>query len=256
MFDRRHIQRNRYILNNDLTKKIAMKKMISIFVLMAVLFVPDIFAGAGEPDREIREVKNFQSVVVNSGVDVFIMQGDEHKVEVEASKDVIHRIITEVKGETLHVYVKGNFRWRFKDIRKVYISAPDYKVISANGGADVRGNNTIKTDMLSLQSSGGGDIYLSVETTTLKLNCNGGADISVEGNTDNLMASASGGADIDARKLLAKNVEVSASGGGDADVFASEKITAHASGGGDVHYSGSPKEKNISESGGGDVSGF
>ena len=231
-------------------------KKISIIILLAILIVPNIFAGSGEPEREIREVKDFSSVEAGSGIDVFITQSNEFRVEVEASKNAIHRIITEVRGETLHVYVKGSFRWGSKDIRKVYVSAPEYKMISANGGADIRGNNSIKAEMLSLKSTGGSDIYLSVETTTLKLNCSGGADISVNGTTDQLSASSSGGSDINARKLMAKYVDVSASGGGDADVYASEKITARASGGGDVNYTGSPKEKDISESGGGDVSGF
>lgn len=232
-----------------------MKKKTLIIVLMAVLIVPNIFAEYGEPERESRKVSNFYSIVANSGVDVFITQDDELSVEVEASKDVIHRIITEVKGETLHIYVKGNFRWGFKDVKKVYVSAPEYKMISANGGVDIRGNNCINAETLSVQSSGGGDVYLSVKTTMLKLNGSGGGDISVEGISDSLTASSSGGSNINARKLSAKFVKVSASGG-DADVFASERITAHASGGGDVNYTGSPKEKNITERGGGDVSGF
>ncbi|TLX76921.1 DUF2807 domain-containing protein [Labilibacter sediminis] len=233
-----------------------MKKKISIIALLAVLIVPNIFAGSGQAEREVRKVKSFNSVSANSGIDVFITQGSEQSVEVEASKNSIHRIITEVKGETLHIYVKGSFKWNSKDIKKVYITAPEFKSISAGGGADVRGVSSVKAEILSLNSSGGADIYLSVETTTLKLNCSGGADISVNGTTEQLRAVASGGSDIKADKLMAKYVDVSASGGGDAHVFASEKIVANASGGGDVHYTGSPKEKDISESGGGDVSGF
>ena len=226
--------------------------MISIW---AVLIGLNLFAQNSGTEREVRESARFTSVSAGSGLDVFITQ-DDQSVEVEATKNQIHRIITEVKGETLHVYVKGNFRWKAKDVRKVYISAPEYKTISASGGADIRGNSPIECDQLALKSSGGGDIYLSVVSKSLKLNCSGGADIQVEGSTETLTASASGGADIDAKKLKAKVVDASASGGADIDVYASESLNARASGGGDINYTGSPKDKKISKSGGGDVSRF
>ncbi len=226
-----------------------------IISVLAVIIGLNLFAGNPKVEREVREVASFNSVSAASGIDVYITQGNDFSVEVEASKNQIHRIITEVKNGTLHIYVKGNFRWNSKDVHKAYISAPEYKKISASGGADLRGNTAIKGDELSLNSSGGGDIYLSINCKVLSLNCSGGADISVEGTTDQLNASASGGADIDAKKMKAKNVEASASGGGDVDVFASESLNANASGGGDVNYMGSPKIKNIKESGGGDVSG-
>ncbi len=233
-----------------------MKRNKLIISLLAILIGVNIFAGNPKTDREVRKVSKFNSISIGSGLDAYITQGDGNSVEVEASKNLIHRIITEVKGETLHVYVKGNFRWNNKDVRKIYITAPNYKTISASGGADIHGNTPIKGELMILKSSGGADIYLSVNTKTLKLSCSGGADILVEGTAELLSASASGGADINAKKLKAKHVDVSASGGGDADVYASESLTAKASGGGDVNYIGSPKDKNISESGGGDVSGY
>ncbi|WP_430935568.1 head GIN domain-containing protein [Saccharicrinis sp. 156] len=229
------------------------KVILSVFTLLVGV---SLLAKSGTNEREVREVAKFNSITANSGLDVYIVQGSECSVEVEASKSQIHRIVTEVKGGTLHVYVKGNFRWNLKDVRKVYVSAPEFTNITANGGADIRGNSVIKSGHLNVKSNGGADIYLSVDTKSLILNCSGGADIMVEGTTEQLTASASGGADINAKKLKAKYVTASASGGGDIDVFASESITAKASGGGDVNYMGSPKKKNISESGGGDVSGY
>ncbi len=226
-----------------------------VFVTAAV-FASLIFTQNSSAQREIRQVESFNSIKVANGLDVYITQEKEQRVEVEAIKGQIHRIITEVNNGMLHVYVKGNFKWNAKDIRKVYISAPEFNTITANGGADIHCNTVIKSESLNLECNSGADIYLSVETNDLSLSCTGGADMLIEGTTENLSATASGGADINAQKLKAKHVVASASGGGDVDVFASESLTAKASGGGDINYSGSPKNKNISESGGGDVSGY
>ncbi len=230
-------------------KKQLLLSILSLFISFSV------FAEMQETEREERQLKDFTAIVVSSGIDVYITQADEFSVEVEASKNVMHRIITELRGNTLHVYVKGKFRWGSKDIRKVFISAPEINKLVASGGADIHGSTPLKTELLVLTSSGGADIYVSVKTSTVKMTSSGGADISVDGSCDQVNAVASGGADINAKKLIAQYVNATASGGGTIEVYASERIYATASGGGDINYTGSPKDKQISESGGGDVTG-
>ena len=87
-----------------------MKKIISLFA--AVLLSSTIFAQEGNPHKEAREVAPFTSLYISSGIDVYLVQDDKIEVNVEASKNTIHRIITEVRGETLHIYVDGKFNWR------------------------------------------------------------------------------------------------------------------------------------------------
>ncbi len=227
-------------------------KLRLLTLCIAVLTATSIFSQI----KEVRETKSFSSISVSSGIDAFLVQGEPIKVEVEANKNSLHRIITEVKGETLHIYVKGKFRWSAKDTKKVYVTAPNFNKIVASGGADVKSNGTIKENNMVVISSGGADIYLTSETQSLKLICSGGADISVKGSTNTLEANSSGGSDIDAKKLVAKFADVVASGGSDIEVNVSEELKANASGGGDVHYTGSPKLKDINESGGGDVTRF
>ncbi len=206
--------------------------------------------------KEIRNTKPFNSISASSGIDVYLSQSNEIKVEVEASKNSMHRIITEVKDATLHIYVDGKFKWSSRDTKKVYVSAPVYKKISASGGSDIRSTENIIADHLLVNSSGGADIYLSSETLSIKLTCSGGADISVSGSTDTLNANSSGGSDIDAKKLKAKYANVNASGGSDIYVNVSEELKANATGAGDIHYTGSPKNKVLNESGAGDVTRF
>ncbi len=221
-------------------------------LIIAVVTATSIFSQI----KEVRETKPFTSISASSGIDVYLSQSDEIKVEVEASKNSMHRIITEVKDGTLHIYVEGKFKWSSKDTKKVYVSAPVYKKISASGGSDIRSTGNIHADNLFVNSSGGADIYLTSETQSIKLTCSGGADISIIGSTDTLNANSSGGSDIDAKKLKAKYANVNASGGSDVYVNVSEELKANASGAGDIHYTGSPKNKVINESGAGDVNRF
>jgi hypothetical protein len=230
-----------------------MKHSITLFTF--ILLSLTLFA-QNSHEKENRKVPYFKNISARSGIDVYVTQGNEISVKVEASKNSRHRIITEVKGETLHIYVEGKFRWIAKDIRKVYVTAPTFTSIEASGGSDIRGTDTIKSELLSLSSSEGADIYLIVQTSTLKLNCSEGADINVKGTSNQLVAVASAGSDIDAKNMRAKYVDAKASGGADIEVFAIELLNADASSGSDIKYTGSPKEKNMKESSGGDIKQF
>jgi hypothetical protein len=230
--------------------------LLFIQITLFLLTSSQLIASELAPERESRNVKPFNSIEVSAGIDIFINQSNTQIVEVEAEKDAIHRIVTEVKGETLHIYAKGNFKWKYNEIRKVYISVPEIKSIKASSGSDVRGTNTINSDLLNLVTSSGADMFLVVNATTVKLKCSSGADMQVEGNTEHLSASCSSGAKINTKKLKAKYADVSVSSGAHIEVFATEKLIAKANSGGDINYSGSPKIKEIEKNSGGDVRGY
>jgi len=220
-------------------------------LLIATLFTITLFA----QDKENRTVNNFSSINVSSGIDLYITQGDAIDLKVICDKSELHRLITEVEGNTLKIYMKGNNNWSWanNNAPKVYVTFKQISEINANGGSDVYGQNTISAESLLIKSSGGADIYADIKTDELKINSSGGSDIKIKGTTNTLTASASGGSDINARELKAQKVKVNSSGGADAVVWAEKEIIANASGGSDIDYYGNPEIKQLSESGAGDI---
>lgn len=204
-------------------------------------------------EKENRTIEDFSAIEVSSGINLYITQGDEINLLVECEKSEMHKIITEVKNGTLHVYNKNSYKWGMNKAPKVHLTFKSLSSITCSGGADVYSQNTIKEKNLIVTTNGGADAYLDIISEELSLKTSGGSDIKIKGTTQNLKASASGGSDIHASDLKAQTVIVSTSGGADASVWATESITAKASGGGDVDYRGNPKIKNITESGGGDI---
>ena len=65
--------------------------------------------------------------------------------------------------------------------------------------------------------------------------------MTLSGETDMLKADLSSAGDLNAYELKTRETDVSVSSAGDADVYATEKITARASSAGDVNYKGDPK---------------
>jgi len=206
-------------------------------------------------EKEKRSIGDFSRISVSSGIDLYLTQADAVDLEVVCDKSDINRLKTEVEGNTLKIYMKGNSSWSWSksNTPKVYVSFKNIEALLASGGSDIYGQNTITENSLSIKSSGGADIYAEIKTETVKISCSGGADVKIKGSTNYLEASASGGADINARELKAQKVKVNSSGGADAIVWAEKEIIANASGGSDIDYYGNPEIKQVSESAAGDI---
>ena len=84
-------------------------------------------------------------------------------------------------------------------------------------------------------------------------NVSGAAELEMNGKVDTLDISVSGAGDIDTRELMAKNVEVSVSGAGEAKVYASESFKGRVSGVGSIDYWGNPEHQSTKVSGLGDI---
>ncbi len=226
---------------------------LTILLLFVVVSVQSIAAGTS---RQTRPVSGFHGISVTSGIDLYLTQKVSEEVVVEANSEDIDKIITEVEGGILKIYIKEkswfNFDWKSRP-RKVYVSFKDIDKIDASAGADVISENRFKLDELKVDSSSGSDVKLELDARDVRVGSSSGSDISLKGTAVSLQADASSGSDIDAADLQTKNCDASASSGSDVKVNVTETLNASASSGGDVYYSGNPKTKDINESSGGDV---
>lgn len=234
------------------------KRVIFLFVSLFLLSSA-VFAVQG-PKTEFRKVKGFDGIKVSSGINLFLSMGDDEEVKIVADDSLMDKILTEVRGSTLHIYQKssgwtGLFNWRRSQQIKVYVSAPNFKSIEASAGSDVKSMGTLRGDRLEVKSSSGSDVALDVVYKDVFLNSSSGSDIKMSGRAKTVKADASSGADIIARELEATVCHASASSGADIVVYASGEIYAKASSGADIRYYGNPEIKNIKKSSGGDVAG-
>lgn len=191
--------------------------------------------------KETRKVKNFDGLEVSHGIDVFLTMGNNEHLELEAPEGLIEHLVTEVKGETLKIYLDKNLGWTYSDI-KIYLEAKKIQKIHASGGSDVKCENTIESRDLDLRASGGSDIKLEVDTKNLEVNVSGGADIVLSGKTEEITAKTSGGSDLKAFDLVAQYADLEASGGSDIKITVEEELEARTSGGADIEYMGDPQK--------------
>ena len=234
-----------------------MKTKITVLLLILITTTSCMFDGFGiqgngnvvTEDRTISS--DFTEIKVSQGIQVHLRQGTKIDLSVEADDNIIDLIVTEIEGDVLKIYLDKNVNRATKNI---YLTAVNINNIRTSSGAQVKGENTIKTTSISLKSSSGSGMNLDLIADNVVSDASSGANIKLSGKTQTFEGDASSGSHIKAINLESEISKADVSSGANIDVYASEKITAHASSGGDIDYSGNPKTVSKSKSSGGSVS--
>ena len=188
-------------------------------------------------------INNFNEITVSSGIDLYLTQGNSESLKIVTSNEHLNKVVVEKNGTRLNISygTKNNWSGMFKDREiKVYVNFKTLQALSASGGSDVNGQQTIKVPRLSITSSGGSDIELNLITNNLSITSSGGSDVSLTGRATNLNVTSSGGSDVDAKEFAVENARVNSSGGADVDIYVTKALDVTASGGSDVSYKGNP----------------
>ncbi len=223
--------------------KIAIAIFFSLFASSCIL---DANFGAGKRGNgivveETRNVKeDFTVVSASEGLDVFVTQGSDYKILVEADENIIDLIGTDVREGRLKIHAIENIG---RATKKVYVTLPEVTGLRSSSGADLIAQNIIESERIELDASSGSDLNVELNAQEVSAEASSGADIKVAGQTDYLYADASSGADIRAKGLIAKTCTADASSGSDISVNVTESLVADASSGADISYTGEASVK-------------
>ncbi len=195
--------------------------------------------GNGKVVTKERHADHFTGVSVSTGIDVYLKQGDNEAISVEADENLQEYIITEVKEGVLRIHTDANIREAER--KRVYVTMKEINTLKTSSAGDIIGDTPVKTDKLELSASSAGDIKLEVHAKEIEADLSSSGDMNLTGEADMLKADLSSAGDLNAFDLKVREADISASSAGDADINVSEKITARASSAGDINYMGDPK---------------
>lgn len=206
-----------------------------------------------DPNVVVRNVNEFNSIVISNAIDLIISQSNTSAVAVSASDaKYVEHITTEVRNKTLYIGYKNNAGWGAKYMR-AYVSVPTLVKISASGACNVKTDGTFSSESLEIVLSGSSDFKGSVQVTNLKLIASGSSDVVIAGKATNLRADMSGASDLKGFELSADYCDVTASGASDIQILVNKELKATASGASDIYYKGEGIVKSISTSGASDI---
>ena len=188
--------------------------------------------GSGDIETQERDVEAFDSIEISGALDVEIEvePGLEPAVTVMYDDNIIDQVITEVRGDTLHVEVEGSF----------------------NAIGSGRGVEISIDDLDSLVISGASDVEVSSDALE-RLEVSGASEVVARGEVQSYELTVSGASDVHLRSFVAEHVSVDVSGASSVSVHATESIIGFTSGASDLDIYGSPNSVGVDSSGASDV---
>lgn len=228
---------------------------VIIVTIVAVLFAScdNGIKGNGDVQTEKRNItETFTKVESSSGVEVIVEQSDIASVEVEADSNLLKYITTTVENGVLKVSLSENIS--SSDKEEVHVKMPIIEGLSATSGSELKTGNTLKGTSISLSTSSGSEINVSVEYENVSAETTSGSTSNIGGKALKFSAKSSSGSELNAKNLEANDVTAESTSGSSCDVTAQVSLKAKASSGSSVDYFGIVKTVTKEETSGGSVS--
>jgi hypothetical protein len=231
------------------------RKLYSLCAVIALLVSCQFngITGSGNVTTEKRNLEgNFTAIEAGKGLDIVLEQSSDSEVTVVADDNLQKHITTKVSNGVLTISSDYN-SYRNVRMKKVIVKMPNIESLKVKSGAHFSARNTIKSDNITIESSSGAEIKIAIEAAKTICEASTGSNLTIQGKSINFESATSSGSSIDAEKLISNNVIVSASSGGNSDVFPLVSLNANASSGGSICYHNVPTNLNKKSSSGGSI---
>ena len=227
------------------------------FILGLIFTVMGSFSQAAIPSGETADiqdyektiqVKNFHGVDITIACELYLRQGDEESLRIEADKDIFHKLQVEVRDSILYLESDKERNYKDWDV-EVYLTVKNLKSIDVGGAVKLRTNGTITGEKLELDISGAADLDMRIDVDKLMADFGGAVNAELEGKARYVVMDMSGASNVDADDLITDAFYLEFSGFGKADVYAEKVLKVDMSGMGVVKYGGNPAKVKTNSSG-------
>ncbi len=202
-------------------------------------------------ETQSRELPSFESVSFLTAGNVFISQGDVQSVKIEASKDLIGKIQTDVADGCLMINCYDQI---CPEKLNIYITMKDVNSFRLFGSGNMYNFTPLNSNEINLKVSGSGNInFTEISAHKVGLLVMGSGNINVSGNTNSSVIESNGSGNINAVELNSEFCNVLVNGSGNTKTLVNKDLKVKINGSGNVKYLGTPENLKMDLNGSGDV---
>ena len=221
----------------------------------------DIFGmqGKGSLISEDIDFALVEGIILNIPADVYLTQGNEQSIRIEAQENILDNIIYSDQQGILKMSFDDNVT-RCETI-KVYMTIQNLRKIEIKGAGSIISDSDFTCNgNLEILIGGVGKVDLSANAQDVNLDISGAGKVDLETTCENLKANISGSADIYLLNGAAKTADFNTSGSGKISAYdlnietcsikvtgsgnnyvnVSESLTVKITGCGNTYYIGNP----------------
>ena len=211
-----------------------MKKIITLLLIA--------FSIQGFSQRIIdRNVGDFHAVKVFDLIEVNLIQSDENKIMIKGRN--VDDIKWANKDGVLKLRMQLDKKFTGSDtFIEVYYQ--DLDLIDANEGAQITCNEMVNKNKIELKAQEGAKIRIGMDVSVAEIRAVTGGIVEASGLAENQSIVINTGGIFEGSDLRTTSSDVRISAGGEAEIFASERVNIDVRAGGDVVVYGKPKYVN------------
>ncbi len=204
----------------------------------------DCFKGTGKRVTETRVLGSFDKILVEDNIDLILTLGPIQEVKIEAGKNLIPLIKTEVNDSNqLHLTNNNRCNWA-RSYKKgnitVHITCPDFSRIKHFGSGLIKSVDTIAVDSLEIFAMESGDLDLILNTQIVYLRNIGSADITLHGRSELLGNFHTGEGYHKCENLQTDYIWSYSEASGNEYYHAVKNLSTTIKWDGDIYYKGNP----------------
>lgn len=199
------------------------------------------------------DVSGFDKIEINTFGEFIIEQGDEESLKIEAPRDYLRYITSEVEGSTLIIDTRRGFVGG--PIRHITytLTVKDLEEISLSGAGAIK-IFALETEQFKMDLTGAGSIEIDeLYAENLDINLTSAGAIVIAGEVDSQEVNISGVGSYEAGDLRSDTARILLTGAGSAVVWAEESLDVNITGVGSVSYFGDDPQVSQSVSGLGSI---
>jgi len=188
-----------------------------------------------------KEVGDFNEIKVFDLIEVNLIQSEENRILIKGRN--VDDIKWVNKDGTLKLRMELEKKFQGEDtFIEVYYKK--LNVIDSNEGAQITCNEMVQKERIELRAQEGAQINIGMDVGYADIRAVTGGIIQASGLAENQTIVLNTGGIFDGRDLRSSTSDVKIQAGGEAEVFASDRIDINVKAGGDVTVYGQPKEVN------------
>ena len=188
-----------------------------------------------------KEVGDFQEIKVYDLIEVNLIKSDDNRIVIKGHN--VYDIKFVNKNGVLKLRMELDKKFQGEDtFVEVYYT--DLRTIDGNEGAKIVCNELVQKEKIEIRAQEGSHIKIGMDVKDVEMKAVTGGKIEASGLAKNQIIVINTGGVFEGRKLLTEVASVNISAGGEAELYASQKLDISVKAGGDVYVYGNPKDVN------------
>jgi len=197
-----------------------------------------------------KEVGDFQEIKVYDLIEVNLIKSDDNRIVIKGHN--VYDIKFVNKNGVLKLRMELDKKFQGEDtFVEVYYT--DLRTIDGNEGAKIVCNELVEKEKIELRAQEGSHIKIGMDVRDVQMKAVTGGIIEASGLAKNQIIVINTGGVFEGRELLTEVTNIKISAGGEAELYASQKLDVNVKAGGDVYVYGNPKDVNKTTLAGGRV---